>query len=155
MGLDMYLTAERYVSEWSNDELRTKLNSLSEGISSTWGAEGITYEVGYWRKSNQIHNWFVKNVQDGVDDCKKYHVSHEDILELYNTVCEVLNDRGLASELLPTQSGFFFGGTDIDEWYFGDLENTKRILEPLVEMIQDEEKVKELYDYDFYYHSSW
>ena len=26
-------------------------------------------EVGYWRKANAIHGWFVRNVQNGKDDC--------------------------------------------------------------------------------------
>ena len=48
-------------------------------------------------------------------------------------------------ELLPTQEGFFFGGTEYDEWYIKDNENTIKMLEPLLE----EE------DGDFYYQSSW
>ena len=48
-------------------------------------------------------------------------------------------------ELLPTQSGFFFGGTEYDDWYIKDNENTIKMLEPLLE----EEGG------DFYYSSSW
>lgn len=47
------------------------------------GRYRIIEEIGYWRKANQIHNWFVENVQDGVDDCD-YHneVTKEDLEEL-------------------------------------------------------------------------
>ena len=48
-------------------------------------------------------------------------------------------------DLLPTQSGFFFGGTEYDEWYIKSNENTIEMLEPLL----DEEGG------DFYYTSSW
>ena len=36
-------------------------------------------------------------------------------------------------ELLPTQEGFFFGGTDYDESYIEDLKDTIKQLEPLLE----------------------
>lgn len=32
----------------------------------------IIYEVAYWRKANHIHNWFVQNIQDGIDDLLDY-----------------------------------------------------------------------------------
>ena len=35
----------------------------------------------------------------------------------------------LAHSLLPTQSGFFFGSTDYDQWYMADIENTIEQLE--------------------------
>lgn len=52
---------------------------------------------------------------------------------------------GIAQELLPTQSGFFFGGTDYDEFYLDDLRSTVEQLEPLLA-----ER-----DGDFYYRASW
>lgn len=42
----------------------------------------IEESVGYWRKANQIHNWFVQNVQKGIDDCGSYDVSKEQLKEL-------------------------------------------------------------------------
>ena len=38
--------------------------------------------MGYWRKANAVHNWFVDNVQDGNDGCKHYWVSKEDLQKL-------------------------------------------------------------------------
>jgi hypothetical protein len=46
--------------------------------------------VAYWRKANQIHNWFVENVQDGNDDCKDYYVSRKQLEELRDTCKAVL-----------------------------------------------------------------
>lgn len=53
-----------------------------------YGFYHIAEQVGYWRKANQIHNWFVENVQDGIDDCN-YHreVTEEDLRELLD-ICE-------------------------------------------------------------------
>src|SRR6187401_2153229 len=47
----------------------------------------IIEQIGYWRKSNQIHNWFVTNVQGGVDECQESHVPREKLEELL-AICE-------------------------------------------------------------------
>lgn len=157
MGLDMYFTARQYLSSWNETdaELKTKVSALVEGMATEWEVKEVVYEVAYWRKANQIHNWFVQNVQDGEDDCRDYYVAEYKIIELYDAVCQVLEDHSKAEELLPPQSGFFFGGTEIDEYYFQDLEYTKEVFGPIVEKLKDDELKKELYKYDFYYRSSW
>lgn len=43
--------------------------------------------VGYWRKANMIHKWFVDNVQGGVDECQVTQVSKEQLLSLIH-LCE-------------------------------------------------------------------
>ena len=50
---------------------------------------GIWEGVGYWRKANQIHNWFVENVQDGLDDCGTYEVTKAQLINLLNVCKEV------------------------------------------------------------------
>lgn len=157
MGLDCYFTARQYLSSWNDadKELKTKVSALVEGMATEWEVKEVVYEVAYWRKANQIHNWFVQNVQEGEDDCKDYYVSEDKIIELYDAVCQVLEDHSKAEDLIPPQEGFFFGGTEIDEYYFQDLEYTKEVFGPIVEKLKDEEKKKELYKYDFYYRSSW
>lgn len=45
--------------------------------------------VGYWRKANQIHNWFVENVHGGIDDCGTYEVTEAQLVNLLNTCKEV------------------------------------------------------------------
>lgn len=144
MGLDMYLTRHTYVS--SLDEHSITL--VGKGLEHI-KPERIRYiieDVGYWRKANAIHHWFVKNVQDGEDDCKDYYVERETLSELLGLVNEVLSDHSKASELLPTRSGFFFGSTGYDSYYFDDLEDTKRIIESVLE---EEEHGS------IYYSSSW
>lgn len=46
-----------------------------------YGYEHIMEEVGYWRKANQIHAFFVENVQDGEDDCSYHNECTKEILE--------------------------------------------------------------------------
>lgn len=38
--------------------------------------------IGYWRKANQIHKWFVDNIQDGIDDQRIYEISKEELERL-------------------------------------------------------------------------
>ena len=50
-------------------------------IEHSYGHKMIIERVGYWRKANQIHNWFVNRVQDGIDDCEYHHECTKEILE--------------------------------------------------------------------------
>lgn len=127
MGLDMYLNAKRYLHD---DNLISELSEKFPELGDS-KIKHITAEVGYWRKANAIHKWFVDNIQKGVDDCGSYEVSKNDLLELLNLVDEVLKNRDQAHKLLPCTSGFFFGSTDYDDYYFEDLEYTKNLLERL------------------------
>ena len=50
-------------------------------------------------------------------------VLKKDLLEeLLNRCKQVLDDHSKADELLPTRSGFFFGSTNYDEYYFKNVE---------------------------------
>lgn len=86
----------------------------------------------YWRKANAIHRWFVENVQNQNDNCEIYLVNKEQLQELLNLCNEVLNDYTKAEELLPTTSGFFFGSTLYDDYYFDDIIYTKNHLEKIL-----------------------
>jgi hypothetical protein len=70
--------------------------------------EYIEEEVITWRKSNQIHRWFVENVQDGNDNCQSYYVSRDHLKQLLRICKEVVE----ASELVPGQvsNGYSFNG---------------------------------------------
>ena len=152
MGLDMYLYKKNYIwqGEWIKPEARQEVVVKKNGeVDSSIKPERVKYvveEVGYWRKANQIHRWFVENVQSGTDDCGSYWVSREKLEELLDLCKQVRDDNSKAEELLPSQSGFFFGGTEYDEWYYNDIENTIKILE---EVLADE------HGDDFEYSSSW
>lgn len=98
-------------------------------------------EVGYWRKANQIHNWFVNNIQNGEDECGEYDVPYEKLLELRGLCYDVLKTKN--PSLLPPTSGFFFGSTEINDHYYDDLRDTIKIIEAL----NDADK--------YTYHSSW
>ena len=145
MGLDMYLNAKRFL--WHNEsELADKLSENFPELGEARVKEVIAQAI-YWRKSNAIHKWFVDNVQDGEDDCGNYEVSREQLAELLAVIEEVLADKKKAATLLPPQAGFFFGSTDVDDWYWEDLKQTKDKLEKLL--------AHEMPGWWFEYHSSW
>ena len=87
-------------------------------------------------------------VQSGEDNCAEYRVSRDDLQQLRTEIKQVLDNRDKADEILPSVSGFFFGSTDYDEWYFGDLEHTLEFLNEAL----DTDRFSE---YDFYYQASW
>ena len=86
----------------------------------------------YWRKSNQIHQWFVENVQGGRDNCEEYSVSLDQLKLLSKTIEPALVSTAAASELLPTTEGFFFGSQEYDQYYFEDLKTTKTQIDKIV-----------------------
>jgi len=150
MGLDMYLYAKRYVSEYSPGDkaLRSELDKLTE-LTGGFPIQEVSCEVVYWRKANAIHKWFVKNVQDGVDNCASHYVSRDKLEKLMELCKEVLDNHKKADELLPTGSGFFFGAIDYDEYYFEELQSTVTRLERLFSN-------PEIMDnFQFEYQSSW
>ena len=153
MGLDMYLTRKTYVKQWSHQKPEdqfevtiTKGGKPYDGIDIS-NVTNIEEEVGYWRKQNQIHRWFVENVQNGIDNCGEYSVSKSDLETLRNICTEVLNDHSKADELLPSASGFFFGNTDYDEWYYDGVESTIAIIDKILSESDGNQ--------DIYYSSSW
>ena len=153
MGLDMYLTRKTYVKQWSHQAPEeqfeitiTKGGKPYDGIDLS-NITNIEEEVGYWRKANQIHRWFVENIQNGVDNCGEYSISKGELEELRNICTEVLNDHSKAEELLPSASGFFFGNTDYDEYYYNDVQHTIEILDKILSESDGNQ--------DIYYSSSW
>lgn len=147
MGLDQYL----YKKVWVNNNRKNNTYQVVDKTVEIFDKEYplkdleyLVYEVGYWRKANQIHRWFVDNVQEGNDDCGEYYVSKEKIKELHDLCIEIINDPQKAGELLPAYPGFFFGSYEYDEYYMRDLQHTIGILEPLLNCNDG-----------IYYNSSW
>ena len=138
MGLDMNLFQARNESdlkEWFNLDYEA------------WQSQKESFVVGEWRKANAIHNWFVTNLMEGIDECQRVEVSDLDLKDLKNLCVRVLKDRSLALELLPPVSGFFFGSTEVDEWYFEDLQRTVSFCDKGLEAIKEGKTV--------FYQASW
>lgn len=91
----------------------------------------------YFRKVNFLFAYF-QNKGKMIDEYYAF-VEKEDVDDIINKCEQILAakkgdgwlDEGetieeFAASLLPTQSGFFFGGTDYDEYYFWDVKDCLR-----------------------------
>jgi hypothetical protein len=145
MGLDMYLRGKRYLFDSEIEDV-----SFDDVLKFTGGRKPkeITIELGYWRKANAIHNWFVKNVQGGEDDCAEYLVQFSNLVKLRDACKEALVNNN--PDILEPVSGFFFGSTDINEWYWQDIRETHKLMS---ELCQDPDILNG--KIDVYYQSSW
>ena len=185
MGLDMYLSKRTYVKNWDHNgpegkhTFTAKKGGKKMKHVDTKRISTIIEEVGYWRKANHIHSWFVNKVQDGIDECQTAHVSVDQLKELRDTCQTIVDyfdksvvgeekikatygddfikvkydiDEKVLSELLPTTSGFFFGGTDYDHWYYNDCKET-------IEIVNEAFKGLDVENLDwhvnFEYNASW
>lgn len=150
MGLDQYLYAKKYTSAlFSNsdfEKMKSLLGDDEKYLYADSPSISVMIKVGYWRKSNQIHKWFVDVCQNGEDDCRPCYVSREQLKNLKETCEQVLADQSRAEELLPVQDGFFFGSQEIDEWYLSNISETVKIINRCLEMGDD---------WEFEYQSSW
>ena len=159
MGLDMYLTAKKdfYPDFGDINEKEENLKTFSKLLSgsgitvneidSEFPTSSVSFKVGYWRKANAIHAWFVKHCQAGVDDCNSYSVSRENLIDLKDSCTAVLADNSKANSLLPPQAGFFFGSTEINDYYLDDLKLTVKIIDRCLR--------ERLSNWNFSYNSSW
>ena len=145
MGLDMYLKSSRHlwnVDDDTKEKIAESIDNLPDGVLPNQ----IGFDVGYSRKANAIHKWFVDNVQSGNDDCGSYEVPREKLVELLNICNQIIERPELGEQLLPTQSGFFFGTVDYDEYYIEDIKDTVQIILRALKLPEG---------YDIEYQSSW
>jgi hypothetical protein len=137
MGLDASLNVRKYLYD------EPGLVNLIKEKANSWGFEPsyIEFEVIYWRKAWQVHDFFIDNTTDPTDGTY-LDIPRELIVELYDRVCTSINEPSRALDLLPD--------TCADDWYFSQLKNTKESLENLFNSefwIDD--------SYEFYYEASW
>ena len=139
MGLDMYLHRV-------NKADRKKYKELKEQ-----GYEDIKLdyeEVAYWRKANQIREWIVNNTKYESDwDCVSIKIGKKKLKKLRDDCKAVLEDHSKANELMPTSSGFFFGDTDYDEYYYNVLNNTVKMINKILDETDFETQRIEYYEW--------
>ena len=183
MGLDMYLegsfsiraynqpTDQDYADMREGKKVTVERSSALEDALDAIGFQDAPIEHQYnhltyvfpiitWRKANAIHKFFVDEVQKGNDNCERHYVSRDKLQELLDRITTILDIKTpvaremKAEELLPTDiEGCFFGTKEYDDWYYKDLEDTKKTLEKVFEYEENAEAGK-CFD-SFYYQSSW
>ena len=147
--------------------------------NDTCAYETIFTEIAYWRKANEIHNYFVEYAQHGVDDCRTYDVSKKQLEDLLYKCKEV--KRIAVLEKSKVVNGYTFqNGKEIpmyedgevianaDEvaailptqggFFFGSTDYDKYYMEDINYTIDVLERVLAETDFDteaVCYHSSW
>lgn len=122
-------------------------------------------EIGYFRKVNFLMSFF--NYED---NCEYKEISKDKLEELryacieicrmkpvrvevtkYTFGCTVevkdysLADQERCAELLPTQSGFFFGNTDYDQGYFNSVKEVLSWVDGVLDNLDDKKEVVLMY----------
>jgi hypothetical protein len=155
----MFLRKSQYVSGYSfSGDDKEKYDAIiaimgwENDVSEDTPSMDVSATVAYWRKANAIHSWFVRECAGGVDECQPIPVSREKLNELLTIAKKAASDYDegdkveSASVLAPT-SGFFFGSTEVDEWFRSDLKLT---------IDQIEKALANAGPYaDFIYQASW
>lgn len=144
-----------------------------------WDYDTIFTEIAYWRKANEIHNYFVEYAQHGVDDCGTYDVSKKQLEDLLYKCKEV--ERIAVLEKSKVVNGYTFeNGKEIPMYedgevianaeevaailptqggfFFGSTDYDKYYMEDIKYTIDILEKILEETDFDteaVCYHSSW
>ena len=85
----------------------------------------VNFIFAYYENKGKMQNeWYALTDADDIDD-------------LISRCEQVLKDHDLANALLPTQSGFFFGSTEYDEWYFSDVKDCLRQMKKYRKLLKD------------------
>lgn len=101
-------------------------NKVLHGISAKYDA--------YFRKVNFLYKYF----EDTMVDEWYAPVTTADLEDIIERCDRILKDKDeeTAHAELPTQSGFFFGSTDYDDWYFHDVKDCKKQLKRFLKLMQ-------------------
>ena len=106
MGLDMYLTGDRFhVGFVYNPETRQH-EEIEPTYVDGFKVSSEKLEIGYWRKNAPLHTMIVNRFANGKDDCEPIVLSENNLREIA---------RLLRAKMLPTNEqsgGFFFGDED-------------------------------------------
>ena len=76
---------------------------------------------------NVVENKILTGIKWGLDIY--FENKGMDVEELAENCRKVLENHDLAEELLPTCSGFFFGPTEYNAWYFESVQDVLNFME--------------------------
>ena len=137
MGLDQYF------------ELRAncKLNPISTDNNCD------TYHEMYFRKHNALHAWLIRDDHKDPNNPEVLCIAvtfgslrklHKVLSGLVSAIKEQKNGTITMDELIakckneyPTNSGFFFGSTEYNNWYFDDVQDDYNAVNSIVTANQD------------------
>ena len=168
------------LTDWGISETMTK--EKIKPLQNVYSKQSTIFEtVAELEKANQIHAWFVNNIQNGVDNNSYYFVTEDDFLELKEICEEVLelnpynldkdsyllyySANGLIEKGIITKEQYAKLETELNKilptkegFFFGPIDyalsyflNVKNTLEMLTKILDNADFESEVY----LYHSSW
>ena len=99
--------------------------------------------VGYFRKVNCVYRYFEDKLTD-----ETAWVTKDECEDIVKRCSAVLENPDLASELMPTRSGFFFGTTEYDKYYFSDLKDVRKQFKSFIKYFKTDDDL-------VFIHMSW
>lgn len=110
MGLDMYLHGK--ISYWQLKEEKEGFPLVSK-----------TYELGYWRRHSNLHEFIVQTFADNEDKCQEIYLSLTDLQLIHdainmealsNSPCEIPDDsyRSSSLEIIEKSMNWLKNGDD-------------------------------------------
>lgn len=90
-------------------------------IEHNYGHDSIMEQVGYWRKENMIHQWFVDHVQDGIDDCDYHKECTKEVLEELLDTCEKVKQIALLKPAKVVVGQTFENGKLVNNYEDGEI----------------------------------
>lgn len=99
--------------------------------------------VGYFRKVNCVYRYFEDKLTD-----ETAWVTKDECEDIVKRCSAVLENPDFASELMPTRSGFFFGSTEYDKYYFSDLKNVRKQFKSFIKYFKTDDDL-------MFIHMSW
>lgn len=168
------------LTDWNIPETMTK--EKIKPLQNLYSKQSTIFEtVASLEKANQIHAWFVNNIQNGVDNNSYYFVTEDDFLEL-REICEEVFElnpynldkdsyllyysaNGLIEKGIITKEQYAKLETELNKilptkegFFFGPIDyavsyflNVKNTLEMLTKILDNADFENEVY----LYHSSW
>lgn len=123
MGLDMYLTGDRYKQREYDDDY----NEINIEYVDGFKLESQRLSIGYWRKHANLHGYIVNTFADGVDECQVIHLNVDNLRQ----IAKALRDNDL-----PHTEGFFFGSPEMQAEHRKYLEDDAKIFDKAAEWVE-------------------
>lgn len=159
MGLDMYIFKTKRtahtIKELSDldrnpkpgDAAIAEFEPLNQPYAETMPDHYTIFkQVAYWRKFNALHQWFVTNVQSGIDRCDLHELDQDVLRKCHDTLEEAFYKKN--AFVLPPTQGFFWGSTEVDDYYWSNVEEA---IQTISNLIDDTDWATER----LFYQSSW
>ena len=133
-----------YLEEFGYDSYRKELNSIKTPQDVAELFEKFNKRIyavsdAYFRKVNFIYEYFRNKLVDEGCIVSKFELN--EFIQVCKDVYKHKGDEDYATEYLPTTSGFFFGSTSYDEWYWNDVKDCIKQMEKIYKKLDDEDIV--------------